>query len=91
MTHTVWIIAEVFVGLSVLMLLTAFLTRWFSPPRRSYPAEILKARYARGEISRAEYQQMAADLGITVPAAANPMESTDDRQPDPGSTTGHAY
>ena len=38
----------------------------FNQPRRSQnsetPLEILKARYARGEISREEYEQMRQEL-----------------------------
>ncbi|HZD56181.1 MAG TPA: SHOCT domain-containing protein [Anaerolineales bacterium] len=32
------------------------------PPTRQTPSEILKARYAGGEISREEYEQMRQDL-----------------------------
>ncbi len=32
-------------------------------PKKESPLEILKQRYARGEITREEYQQMKADLG----------------------------
>jgi putative membrane protein len=34
------------------------------PPRRQEPSalDVLKARYARGEISREEYQEMRRDL-----------------------------
>lgn len=32
-------------------------------PTSETPLEILKARYARGEISREEYEQMRLDLG----------------------------
>ncbi len=32
-------------------------------PPRSNAVEILQARYAKGEITREEYQQMLADLG----------------------------
>lgn len=67
MTQTTWIIAEIFAGIALLTLLTAFVTRWFSPPNKRGPAEILKERYARGELSRTEYQQMADDLGIAIP------------------------
>lgn len=90
MTQTTWIIAEVFVGISLLMMLTAFLTRWFSPPAQRGPDEILKERYARGELSRVEYQQMAGDLGITIPRD----ESSSSRARDQGMETripsGHA-
>lgn len=74
MTQTTWIIAEIFAGIALLTVLTAFVTRWFGPPNKRGPAEILKERYARGELSRAEYQQMANDLGIAIPRS-------DERQP----------
>ena len=32
-------------------------------PKEQSPLDILKARYARGEISREEYQEMRQDLG----------------------------
>ncbi len=67
MTQTTWIIAEIFAGIALLTLLTAFVTRWFGPTAKRGPAEILQERYARGELSRNEYRQMADDLGITIP------------------------
>ncbi len=66
MTQTTWIITEVFAGIAMLTILTAFVTRWFAPPAKRGPAEILKERYARGEISRAEYHEMAQDLGVEM-------------------------
>ncbi|HSB01793.1 MAG TPA: SHOCT domain-containing protein [Anaerolineales bacterium] len=33
-------------------------------PTSQTPVEILKARYARGEISREEYEQMGRDLEV---------------------------
>jgi putative membrane protein len=64
------------VGLIVgLALLVIWLVRRFSTKGQDFgslrslaindssPSEILKARYAKGEITREEYQQMKADLG----------------------------
>ena len=38
-------------------------TSWNQPSANQSPREILQARYARGEITREQYQQMLADLG----------------------------
>jgi hypothetical protein len=39
------------------------------------PLEILKARYARGEITRAEYDEMRQDLDSAPAAAASPKDT----------------
>ena len=59
-----WLIPVIFVGL-----LIAYLSGWRpdggpQPPRQKDQSslEILKDRYARGEISREEYQEMRRDL-----------------------------
>lgn len=36
---------------------------WSQPSGNQSPREILQARYARGEITREQYQQMISDLG----------------------------
>lgn len=36
---------------------------WNQSPGNQSPREILQARYARGEITREQYQQMLSDLG----------------------------
>lgn len=38
-------------------------TNWNQPSSNQSPREILQARYARGEITREQYQQMLNDLG----------------------------
>ena len=38
-------------------------TNWSQPSGNQSPREILQARYARGEITREQYQQMLNDLG----------------------------
>jgi uncharacterized membrane protein len=46
------------------------------PPASVRPSDaeaILKLRYARGEIGRAEYLSMAADLGIAGSAPGDPL------------------
>ncbi len=41
---------------------TSGATNWNQPSSSQSPREILQARYARGEITRDQYQQMLADL-----------------------------
>ncbi len=38
-------------------------TNWNQSSASQSPREILQARYARGEITREQYQQMLSDLG----------------------------
>lgn len=42
---------------------TSGTTNWNQPSGNQSPREILQARYARGEITREQYQQMLSDLG----------------------------
>lgn len=42
---------------------TSGATNWNQPSGNQSPREILQARYARGEITREQYQQMLGDLG----------------------------
>lgn len=60
-----------FIGTILVIALIAYLLGWrpqggqnfFNPPgREQSPLEILKARYARGEISKQEFEQMQEDL-----------------------------
>jgi putative membrane protein len=64
----------------ILALLIFALIRWFSLRRRQFPAyqfgapaaqpsalEILRQRYARGEIDAATYEQMRERLEATIP------------------------
>ncbi len=58
-----WIVLLVGVGI----LLYALVTRWQGGPGRAAPGPddplaLLKIRYARGEITREQYQQMRGDL-----------------------------
>lgn len=62
------IVAMVFrglIGVAVLIgivLLIIWAIRRLSAPTAADPKEIAKARYAKGEISREEYQQILTDL-----------------------------
>jgi uncharacterized membrane protein len=64
MNETFWIIAEVFVGAGVLGLLSAVITAIMVPLLSKYPEteEILRKRYARGELTREQYAQIRQDL-----------------------------
>lgn len=83
MSGTEWIIAEVFVGLGFLVLLTAVVSRLMGEsPKRQGPAEILDWRYAQGELTHEQYQQMRQDLGLTISRdgfGASQLESRDMR------------
>jgi putative membrane protein len=61
-----WLVPLILVGLVV-----AYAAGWRpgsaqQPPRPQEQSalDVLKARYARGEISRDEYQEMRRDLGV---------------------------
>ncbi|HUY98842.1 MAG TPA: SHOCT domain-containing protein [Thermomicrobiaceae bacterium] len=77
MSGTSWIVAEVFVGIVLLMivggLLGVFVPRMLGESPSS-PDEILNRRYARGELTREQYLQMRQDLGI--PAGAGVARQT---------------
>jgi len=68
MSETAWIIGEIIVGIALLGLLSAVVTvimvRLLSPA--SPAAEILQQRYARGDLTREQYEQMRQDLGISA-------------------------
>jgi putative membrane protein len=59
-----WLVPLIFVGLLVAYLLGRRPEAGLQPPGRQDQSslEILKDRYARGEISREEYQEMRRDL-----------------------------
>ncbi len=90
MTQTTWIIAEIFMGIALLTILTALVARWFGPPGQRDPVQILRERYARGELSRAEYQQMATDLGIDLHSVSDRQQTTSRQESGPTSASGHA-
>lgn len=55
------------IGIVILMVwavrrFTSGATNWNQPSGNQSPREILQARYARGEITRDQYQQMLNDL-----------------------------
>lgn len=67
MSETGWIIAEIFIGIAFLTLLTAVLTRLMGEgSKKRRPAEILDERYARGELTHEQYVQMRQDLDLSA-------------------------
>ncbi|NIO68638.1 MAG: SHOCT domain-containing protein [Anaerolineae bacterium] len=60
-----WLVPLILIGLPVAYALGWRPGNGQQPPRREEqsPLDILKARYARGEISREEYQEMRRGLG----------------------------
>lgn len=67
MSPGMWIFMLLFWGLVVIGIVA--IVRWYlahdhrqKSPEQETPLEILKKRYARGEIAREEYEQMKKDL-----------------------------
>lgn len=70
MSETVLIIAEIIVGIALLGVLSAVITVIvvrMLPAGRSRAAEILDERYARGELTRDQYDQMQGELESVRP------------------------
>jgi uncharacterized membrane protein len=83
MSETFWIIGEIIVGIALLGLLSAVITAVLVPllnkeGKRSGATEILGERFARGELTREQYDQMRQDLGIS----ANPEDGLHTPQED---------
>ena len=57
-----WIGGLVLLGLFVLFLATAYRRSANDPFRSESPIDILKKRYARGEINKEEFDRMSGDL-----------------------------
>ena len=55
----------ILIGIVVLIVwaFNRFSSGWNQSTKNQSPREILQARYARGEITREQYQQMMKDLG----------------------------
>ena len=73
MSDTFWIIGEIIGGIAILGFLSAVITAVMVPllnkvSRHVGAEQILGERYARGELTREEYQQMRRDLGIGAEA-----------------------
>jgi len=84
MSETEFIIAEVIVGIGLLGLLSAVITAVMVPllSRQSRAVEIVRERYAKGDLSREQYEQMRQDLTIAAPSAdAFVAPTADGREP----------
>jgi len=57
-----WIIFLIAVGLLIYFIVQAQKTKGRTPTQSESPLDILKRRYAKGEIAREEYERMKKDL-----------------------------
>jgi len=80
MSETVLIIAEVIVGIAFLGVLSAvitvIMTRMLGKGSRAM--DILDERYARGELTREQYEQMREDLEVAASAETSLRAPTND-------------
>lgn len=84
MSELEFIIAEVIIGIGLLGLLSAVVTAVMVPllNRQSRVAEILRERYAKGDLSREQYEQMRRDLATVAPSAGGFVAPrANDREP----------
>ena len=57
-----WIIFLIVIGLLIYFIVQAQKTKGQTPTQNESPLDILKRRYAKGEIAREEYERMKKDL-----------------------------
>jgi putative membrane protein len=57
-----WIIFLIVIGLLIYFVVQAQKTKGQTPTQNESPLDILKRRYAKGEIAREEYEKMKKDL-----------------------------
>jgi len=57
-----WIIFLVVIGLLIYFIVKAQKTKGQMPTQRESPLDILKGRYAKGEITKEEFERMKKDL-----------------------------
>lgn len=57
-----WIIFLIVIGVAVYLIVQATKSKGLESPFRETPMEILKKRYARGEITKEEFDKMKKDL-----------------------------
>ena len=57
-----WIIFLIVIGLLIYFIVQAQKTKDQTPTQNESPLDILKRRYAKGEITREEYEKMKKDL-----------------------------
>jgi hypothetical protein len=83
MSDTVFIIGEIIAGIAIIgvgsAIVTVIVARLLPKPTRD--AEVLRERYARGDLTREQYVQICQDLGIAPTGGLAPAERADSRQP----------
>jgi putative membrane protein len=57
-----WIIFLLVIGLLIYFIVQSQKTKGQTPTQKESPLDILKSRYAKGEISKEEYEKMKKDL-----------------------------
>jgi putative membrane protein len=57
-----WLIFLIVIGLLIYFIVQAQKTKGQTPARNESPLDILKRRYAKGEIAREDYERMKKDL-----------------------------
>jgi len=57
-----WIIFLIVIGVAVYLIVQATKAKGLESPFRETPMEILKKRYAKGEITKEEFEKMKKDL-----------------------------
>jgi putative membrane protein len=57
-----WIIFLIVIGLLIYFIVQAQKTKGNTPTQHESPMDILKRRYAKGEIAKDEYERMKKDL-----------------------------
>jgi len=57
-----WIIFLIVIGFLIYFMIQAQKTKGQSPAQNESPLDILKRRYAKGEVSKEEYERMKKDL-----------------------------
>jgi len=58
-----WILLVLVIGALIYFFTKAFQTHSPNPPSNETPLDILKRRYAQGEITKAQFEEMKRDLG----------------------------
>jgi len=57
-----WILFLIVIGVAVYLIVQATKSKGLESPFRETPMEILKKRYAKGEITKEEFEKMKKDL-----------------------------
>jgi putative membrane protein len=60
---SMWLLFLIVIGLLVYFIIQNHKTKSWTPTQNESPLDILKKRYAKGEITKEEYESMKKDLG----------------------------